>query len=138
MGRAGYCEDGDYDHANLYRGAVDRALAGKRGQAFLKDLLASFDALPEKKLIAESLKIEDGAVCSLGAVALMRGISTDPLEDAFESENYDVVAKAFGIAESMVREIVYMNDEAAWSRESPEKRFERMRAWVVSQINAAA
>ena len=138
MGRSGYSEDGEYQYADLYRASVDRALAGRRGQAFLKELLAAYDAMPEKKLIAESLKIEDGAVCSLGAVAVVRGLDTEPLEHHFEDENYGVLAKSFGIAEGMLREIVYMNDEHGRYNETPERRFERMRAWVVSQINAAS
>lgn len=134
MGRSGYCEDGDYEHANLYRGSVERAIRGRRGQAFLKELLAALDAMPEKKLIEGALVEDSGAVCALGAVAVKRGINTEPLEVEFEEGRHDQIAKAFGIAESMAREIVYMNDEHAWSSETPEKRFERMRQWVASEI----
>src|SRR5262245_16738600 len=34
-----------------WRGAVHAAIFGKRGQAFLTELLAALDALPEKKLL---------------------------------------------------------------------------------------
>jgi hypothetical protein len=138
MGRSGYDDDCDWDRSRyLYRGRVASALRGKRGQAFLLELLAAFDAMPEKKLAAESLKYEDGAVCALGAVALKRGLDADKikqLDTQFEEDNPDYVAHEFGIAECMVREIVYMNDEAVWREETPEQRFERMRAWVVSEV----
>jgi hypothetical protein len=138
MGRSGYDDDCDWDNSRyLYRGRVASAFRGKRGQAFLLELLAAFDAMPEKKLAAESLKYEDGAVCSLGAVALKRGLDADKikqLDAQFEAENQAYVAQEFGIAECMVREIVYMNDEAAWNDETPERRFERMRAWIVSEV----
>lgn len=139
MGRSGYSDDYDYDDNSiyLYRGAVASAFRGKRGQAFLLEALAALDAIPEKKLAAESLKFGDGAVCTLGAVAVKRGLSADKIErlDAqFEDENQDYVAKEFGIATCMVREIVYMNDEAVWNKETPERRFERMRAWIISEV----
>lgn len=134
MGRSGYSDDGNI---YLYRSAVDNAMRGRRGQSFLKELLAALDAMPEKKLIAESLKFEDGAVCSLGAVAMRRGFDAAKLEELdvqFENENQEYVAQEFGIATCMVREIVYMNDEATWRDETPEQRFERVRKWVASEI----
>jgi hypothetical protein len=139
MGRSGYSDDYGCDDNSLYlyRGAVASAFRGKRGQAFLLEALAALDAMPEKKLAAESLKFEDGAVCTLGAVAVRRGLDADKIEklDAqFEDENQDYVAKEFGIATCMVREIVYMNDEATYRAETPEQRFERMRAWIVSEV----
>lgn len=139
MSRSGYSDDYGCDDNSLYlyRGAVESALRGKRGQAFLLELLAAFDAMPEKKLAAKSLKYEDGAVCSLGAVAIRRGFDPEKIQqlDAqFEDENQAYVAKEFGIAECMVREIVYMNDEGTYREETPEHRFNRMRAWIVSNV----
>ena len=43
----------------LWRANVKRALAGKRGQAALRDLRAALEALPEKRLI-------EGALCTVG------------------------------------------------------------------------
>ena len=69
MSRSGYSDDWDIgDNSGwLYRGAVERAIKGKRGQAFLKEMLAAMDALPEPKLIAEELE-QEGAVCAIGSV----------------------------------------------------------------------
>jgi hypothetical protein len=138
MGRSGYSDDFENHWIHImYRGRVASAFRGKRGQAFLLELLAAFDAMPEKKLAAESLKYEDGAVCTLGAVAVKRGFDADKireLDEQFEEENQAYVAQEFGVAECMVREIVYMNDEGSWHLETPERRFERMRAWIVSEV----
>lgn len=49
-------------------------------------------------------------------------------------ENYEQVANAFGIAHQLAQEVVYMNDEAGWHDETPEKRWHRMRTWVQRHI----
>lgn len=137
MSRSGYDDDGSEWDLICYRGRVASAIRGKRGQAFLLELLSALDAMPEKKLAAESLKYDSGAVCSLGAVAVKRGLGEEKikqLDQQFEYENHRYVACEFGIAEVLVREIVYMNDEAVWNKETPEERFVRMRKWVVDQI----
>lgn len=136
--RSGYCEDYDDEFPgalNLYRQAVNRALTGKRGQAFLREMLVALDALPEKRLVAEEL--QDTAtreVCAIGSVGRMRGMDMSRLdpENAFE-----IVSK-FGIAETMVREIEFINDDDFGydhrSSNTPEDRFVRVRKWVESQI----
>ena len=75
MSRSGYSVDGDLDHWQLirWRGAVNSAMNGKRGQAFLRELLDALDALPEPKLIDHDLVRYDGSTdtnlfCALGAV----------------------------------------------------------------------
>ena len=46
MSRSGYGDDiGQWDLIR-WRGAVQSAMCGKRGQAFLKEMLAALDALP--------------------------------------------------------------------------------------------
>lgn len=129
MSRSGYHDDID-DQWQLirWRGAVASAFRGKRGVAFLSEMLAALDALPEKKLIADDLEA-DGAVCAIGAVGKARGMDMSNL-DPHESEN---VASAFGIAHAMAAEIVYTNDEH-FSRETPEQRFASMRAWIKNEI----
>lgn len=142
MSRSNYSDDiGGGWEDNLWRGAVRRALQGKRGQAFLREMLEALDALHDKALIEEELYSE-GSVCAIGSVGLKRGIEMTDLDP----ENYTAIAKRFGIAESMVREIEYENDEIGnhwhlssegkycWKNETPEERFIRVRAWVVSQI----
>ena len=131
MSRSGYDEDYDYEDnsAYLYRGAVASAFRGRRGQAFLKEMLQAMDDLPEKKLIDYDLQRE-GAFCAIGTVGHKRGVDMTKLDP----ENAEGVASTFGVAPCMVREITYYNDEHAWKVETPEQRFDRMRAWVVSQI----
>jgi hypothetical protein len=127
MSRSGYQDDCD-DHWSLirWRGAVRSALKGKRGQAFLRELIASLDAMPEKKLVPHVLRDEEGSVCALGAVAQMRAMPVDDVDP----QDIETVAAMFGIADAMAREIVWMNDEASWQNETPEARFKRIRDWA--------
>jgi hypothetical protein len=141
MSRSGYTEDMEDYWAHIrWRGAVESALRGKRGQAFLREILEALDALPEKKLVANSLVRNDGCACTLGAVALKRGMDTSEfrlpddadeyeIEDAFRNAGY-----AFGIADAMAREIMWHNDDGSWNNETDEQRFVRMRRWVECQI----
>lgn len=132
MGRSNYSEDWDEDgKGGLYRGAVERALKGRRGQAFLKEMLAAMDALPEPKLIEGEL-VQDGAACAIGTVALARKIDVSGLDP----EDAETIAKTFGIAPALVREIEFENDDdfCFSVNETPEKRFIRMRKWIESQI----
>lgn len=131
MSRSGY--DDDYGSDNpwdltRYRGAVASAFRGKRGRAFLREMLFALDRLPEKKLIANDL-VRSGEVCAIGAVGLVRGVDMD-----FDPEDAEAVAAKFGIAVAMAREIVWMNDEAGFYKETPEQRFQRIRQWIVRQV----
>jgi len=136
MSRSGYTDDFD-DNCRLimYPGAVTSALRGGRGQKALKEILSALDAMPEKWLAADSLKTEDGGYCTLGVLGAARGIDMSNL-DPYECEE---VARAFGIAPAMVREIAYENDEGgSWrpfhEQETGEERWARMRQWIASQI----
>ena len=136
MSRSGYVDDYDVDgNINLYRASVERALRGKRGQRFLREMVAALDAMPVREL-AEKTLVEDGAVCALGAVALARGVDVSELDP----EDAERVAKTFGIAESMAREIVFENDEDFGRNpfETPEARWVRMRAWAVANLRSGA
>lgn len=131
MSRSGYSDDYDEDgRGDLWRGAVRSAINGKRGQAMLHDLLAALDAMPEKVLAAESFVTEDGEFCALGVLGAARGLDVA----AIDPEDWDAVAKAFGVASSAVREIVFMNDEALGNWETPAERWKRMRAWVAEHL----
>ena len=132
MSRSDYCDDGDQWGLIRWRGAVNSAIKGRRGQAFLEELLAALDALPEKKLIAEDLERE-GAVCAIGAVGKARGMDMSALDPG----NSDRVASVFGIAPAMAREIVYVNDEWGSYKQTPEERWARMRKWAKDEIWAA-
>jgi hypothetical protein len=131
MSRSGYWEewDGDGRPPEFYRRAVENAINGKRGQAFLTELLAALDALPQPRLIAGQL-IEDGEVCALGALAVRRGMDVSKVD----AEDPDSVAEAFKIPRCLAAEIEYENDDdfACKSSVTPEQRFQYMRRWVVS------
>ena len=72
MSRSGYIDDygcgGREEQWALirWRGAVASAIRGKRGQKFLRDVLAAMDELPEPTLISDELE-KDGQVCAIGA-----------------------------------------------------------------------
>jgi hypothetical protein len=140
MSRSGYSDDCQGRELNLWRGAVNSAIRGKRGQAFLREALAALDAMPEKRLIPDSLhEPASGEFCTLGVVGAARGMDMKPLE---YSER-DGVAQAFDISEALAAEIMFENDEhtsyAYWKNpETPEQRWSRMRAWVANQIGESA
>lgn len=140
MSRSGYSDD--CDNLALWRGAVDAAIHGKRGQALLRDLRDALDAMPVKRLIAGEL-VEDGEYCALGVLGAKRGMDMEHI-DPDDSER---VGKMFNIARAMAAEIVYVNDEegaqyadvaGVWRYvpESPEIRWARVRKWVDEQIKA--
>jgi hypothetical protein len=133
MSRSGYSDDCDGWALIRWRGAVNSAIKGKRGQAFLRETLAALDAMPEKKLAADSLHDQvEGQFCTLGAVGAVRGIDMKPLEEA----DRDVIANAFGISEALAAEIMFENDERyGWmENNTPERRWSRMRSWIESHL----
>ncbi len=131
MSRSGYSED--CENLELWRHNVERTLGGKRGQAFLKDLRAALDALPEpKRLIAHELKAATGEVCAMGSVGLLRGLDMSKVED-YEPQD---VGDLFGISSMMAQEIAYINDEVGY-RETPEARYERVSRWVNENLLAS-
>lgn len=135
MGRSGYVDDCDEDYNNslfLYMRAVENALHGKRGQKFLRELIAALDAMPEKKLIREELELETGEVCALGSVGKARGIDMRDID----TTDRRALAKTFGIAPSMAGEIMFQNDDDFnWvGTETDEQRWTRIRKWAVDNL----
>lgn len=162
MSRSGYVDDMCDEWAMIrYRGAVKSAIRGKRGQAFLREMLAALDAMPEKRLTAGALIFDGqpdipwnpypeedvivggdqlvtgrgevvrvGEVCAMGCVGRARGAKMDNI-DAHDPPQ---VAGLFGIAEALVREIAYVNDEDWWGESTPENRFKRVRKWVADNL----
>lgn len=154
MSRSGY---GDYygddvyaNAADLYEANRERALNGRRGQQFLKELLAALDALPEPRLVRGVMvdRHDCGGVCALGAVGRARGLDMSKIDlliehgDGEGEDGTDVgvpVAELFGITQYVAREIMHVNDFKHWLddgdlTETPEDRFARVRRWVVERI----
>lgn len=129
MSRSGCSDDGD--HINLWRGTVASAIRGRRGQAFLRELAAALDAMPEQRLIEGDL-IRDGEVCAMGAVGVRRGVDLAKLYP----DDYEHIAHVFGIAWPLVQEIEWINDDY-WRDETPEQRWTRVREWVRKNIREA-
>lgn len=140
MSRSGYSDD--CENLALYREAVDRALHGKRGQAFLFRLLESLNAMADKRLGARSFQHGE-CPCTLGAVAAHEGIDVADLEpdddpDDLWGDNWvdgRYVGARFDIARSMAAEIMHENDEAhCGPPETPEARWLRMRDWAARHV----
>jgi hypothetical protein len=136
MSRSGYTDGGwesqEEQWAYIrFRGAVNSAIKGKRGQQFLRELLGALDAMPSKRLIAWDLE-QDGEHCALGVLGCKRGMDLKSLDP----EDSEQVATAFGISDSLAREIVFMNDEGGWWDDTPEGRWLSMRRWISEQISS--
>ena len=131
MSRSGYGWDEPEDLSDWqYRNAVAAAIRGRRGQKFLCRLRDALDSMPRKRLIAGWF-FKDGDCCAIAAVA-----DDDKRRklEAIEgmSDNGDELARIFGIAPSLAREIEYANDEQACG--DPESRWRYMRRWVDQHI----
>lgn len=130
MGRSGYSDDCDDEGLlHLWRQAVSNAIHGARGQKFLRDLVTALDAIPDKRLIAEELEA-DGQVCAIGSVGKLRGIPMEKI-DPYDTRQ---LSEQFGIARALAKEIMFENDEGAFTAETPEARWQRMRDWAMEHI----
>lgn len=131
MSRSGYSDDID-DRWSLirWRGAVESAIRGKRGQAFLREMLVALNAVQEKGLVTNELITATGEVCALGAVAVARGLDVKEIDP----EDRETVAAKFEIAPALACEIMFLNDEGGPHKESPWARWFRIRTWVQQQI----
>ena len=143
MSRSGYTDDIDSQEAQwahiCWRGAVASAIRGRRGQALLRQIAAALDAMPEKRLIANSLEHPlGGQFCTLGAVLHAKGIDTNTPEiEEIASDDHEELAKLLSCAPALAREIMYENDEYGYGKDTPEQqqaRWRYMRNWVQKHI----
>ena len=131
MSRSGYVDDLDSKDWAMWRGRVASATRGKRGQEFLRDLLAALDAMPVKELVVGALE-EGEEVCAVGALGRARGIDMSKIDP----EDGDQVGEVFDISPCLAKEVVYTNDE--WVNDTtPAHRWKRMREWVAKQIKSS-
>ena len=130
MSRSGYSDNCDGWALICWRGAVASAIKGKRGQAFLRELLDALDAMSVKELITDDLE-RDGSYCALGVVGARRGLDLKVIN----SENPKEVAKHFEIARALAAEIEFLNDEIAQSGNDTGAHIWRyMRRWTAENI----
>lgn len=132
MSRSGYNEDGDIDNWQriMWRGRVASAIKGKRGQAFLREMIEALDAMPDRRLIVHELR-KDGEVCALGAVGAKRGVDLESIDPY----DHKTLASTFNIAPCLVQEIEYENDiDLKWMGDTPETRWVQMRGWAVKHL----
>ena len=131
MSRSDYSYELDNWSHIRYRGAVNSAAKGKRGQQFFKELLLALDAMQEKKLIAHELE-SSGQFCAIGVLGNARKIDMSKIDP----NDIGQVSNEFDIAQALAREVVFTNDEDCLTSETPDKRWIRMRRWVDAQIVA--
>lgn len=129
MSRSGYVEDCGSNYIFLYRGMVERAIRGRRSQAFLRELAKDLDAMPEKRLIKDELVSDIGECCTIGAYCKARRIDTKKVD----ATDADAVGALVDIPLSVAAEIEYENDEHS-GNETPEERWVRMRKWVEDSL----
>jgi len=138
MNRSGY-DDGIDDTWQwiMYRGRVASALRGLRGQTLLREALVALDAMPDKRLVSGEFQ-EGGSYCVLGAVGAARGIDMHDWKEKLYDEDYTAVAAHFNIANVMLREVMWVNDDGNKWKEDEAARWVRVREWIVEQLESAS
>lgn len=128
--RSGYSEDCYGWSLICWRGAVNKAIKGARGQKLLRDLAAAMDVMPVKELIAGDL-VASGGYCALGVVGAARGVNMATISP----ENHTKVSQALDIARALAKEIAFINDDDfSYEPETPARRWTRVRKWVSENI----
>lgn len=158
----------DHLAAGRWSGAVKSALRGERGQAALRELLQALDAMPDKRLYPGSFATADGEFCALGVLGAHRGVDMSDLGDEDDCDPDQVgqrfnIASAMA-AEIMYLNDEYLVETTKWIKvevcgpmrrahpdwgshlkqvqvsipDHPERRWKRMRAWVIENIKDPA
>lgn len=148
MSRSGYVDDCEQTWDWIrWRGAVASAIRGKKGQAFIKELLEALEAMPEKRLIEGEWIDAQGEVCAVGCVLKARGIEINADTDV---DDYEYIARKLGINEKIVQEIEHENDNVRvfyvgphvghqcdalthWDK-SPETRWQIIHQWCLNHL----
>jgi hypothetical protein len=138
MSRRGISDEEEYPgQFGLWEGNCRRSIKGKAGQAALRELEAALLALPEKRLIVGELENAAGEVCALGALKRYKGVEEVKADPEWEMEEVGV---ELGMPRLVAWQVVYVNDEGVdWrSLASPEERYEKVLAWVRTQLTQPA
>lgn len=159
MSRAEAWDDEPYPNAcELFQGAVTNAVMGRRGQALLREIEEALLALPEK-MLAEGVICENGMACTLASLEILRltkrgmprtkAVILLDLAAQHHGQSYEgdfdgdkmahFLKKILGLkGHALPWTIMHKNDEIYYGcsdrRITPEKRWERMLAWVREQL----
>jgi hypothetical protein len=133
MSRCGYTDD--YEYPQLCEQWVSRATWGKRGQAMLRKLKQALEELPQKRLIADEFKTEQGEYCAIATLLEKEGKIqelqaqeySDDDADQYEANEY--VAGLLNVSPVLIRQIEFENDEMCICK-TPEERYQYMLHWV--------
>lgn len=87
-------------------------------------------SLPDKRLILGALEDEEGGVCAIGAYGKRKGLDLSKFDVDYET---DEVGIAGGMPRLVAWKVVEMND-IQLDHVTPEQRYEKMLAWVESNI----
>lgn len=129
MSRSGYSDDAE--NVALWRGVVQSAIRGRRGQAFLRALADAMDAMPIKRLTSHALERPDGVCaaatyqggaepamtpCAMGALGQARGVDMSWFSEIDAEDDPHALAERLGadfdIAHQLAMEVQWVNDEA--------------------------
>ena len=147
MSRVTVNEDMGLGENELWAANAERAIKGRKGQKFLREVEQALLALPEPRLIAGSFCL-GGEVCLMGAAAVQRRIDAGmdradaltEVEESFGGERDDdgacVGRRELGLTFVLAWELAYLNDgdEYHGSNWTPEERYTRCLAWVRERI----
>lgn len=152
MSRVDYSEDEDFPgQRELQQANMVRLLAGKKGQAILRDLEAALLELPQKRLIANH-GAKDGEVCAVAALAVYREARSkgqareqvlrelearerEYLGPDFDSEEWGDdewtlgLGESVGVPHSLAWRLVALND-LDFDHCTAEQRYEKVLAWT--------
>lgn len=154
--RLNYSDDEDYPgQFNIFQANCRRSLRGKAGQRELRELEAALLALPTKRLIHGALTDDDGGVCAIACYAKHKGVDLSTFDP---DANYsDEVGIAGGMPRLVAWKVVEQNDfqidgrwiraegpainiwghrgpDSVWMEYTPEERYEKVLAWVRSEL----
>jgi len=128
-------EDNEENTYGLWVGSAKKAIGGKKGQAFLKELRQAILNLPKRELFKDRFN-KEGGVCALGALGLKRNMDMCELDSQIENDEpveTKFIAHKFGITPTLAWEIIYANDDER-SSVTPSKRYRRFLKWLDKKI----
>ncbi len=129
--RINYSDEEDYPgQFELWQANCKRSLRGKLGQQELTELRAALINLPEKRLLLGVLEDGEGGVCAVGAYGKRKGLDLSKFDS---DSSTDEVGIAGGMPALVAWKVVEMND-VEFDHVTPEQRYEKMLAWVESQL----